>query len=56
MESKQEQRLSREDFEKITSELTALIGDKLKGHKDGDAESLLFKAYRRRRRGSHANR
>lgn len=57
MEPKQAQRLSREEFDKITAEITAAIGDKLKGHKDGDAERLLFKSYRRRKhRGSHANR
>jgi hypothetical protein len=52
MEPKQTQKLSREEFEKITAELTSLIGDKLKGHKDGDAEKLLF---RKRRSGSNAS-
>jgi len=56
MEPRQEQRLSREEFEKITSELTALMGNKLKGHRDGDAERLLFKTYRKKSRGSHASR
>jgi hypothetical protein len=56
MEPKQEQRLSREEFDKITAELRAIVGDKLRGHKDGDAERLLFKTYRRRKnRGSNAN-
>ncbi len=52
MEPKQAQKLTREEFEKLTSELTALIGNKLKDHKDGDAERLLF---RKRRIGSNAN-
>ena len=58
MEPKQEEKkLTREEFDKLTAEITAAIGDKLKGHKDGDAERLLFKGYRRRKsRGSHANR
>ena len=57
MEPKQEEkRLTREEFDKLTAEITAIIGDKLKGHKDGDAEELLFKAYRiQKNRGSHAN-
>ena len=38
----------------MVSEFRELIGDKLKGHKDGDAEEFLFKSYRRK--GSHANR
>jgi hypothetical protein len=57
MEPKQEQRLSREEFDRISSEIRALIGDKLRGHKDGDAERLLFKTYRRPKvRGSNAGR
>ena len=56
MEPKQEEKkLTREEFDKISDEIRTLIGDKLKGHKDGDAERLLFKSYRRRKRsGSHA--
>ena len=55
MEPKQEERkLSRSEFERISAELRALIGDKLKDHKDGDAEEFLFKQMRRT--GSHANR
>jgi hypothetical protein len=53
MEPKQEQRLSREEFDRISAEIRDLIGDKLKGHRDGDAERLLFK---KMRRGSNANR
>ena len=56
MEPKQEKKLTREEFEKITSEMQALVGDKLRNHKDGDAERLLFKElFRKRRVGSHAN-
>ena len=50
MEPKQEEKkLTREEFDKITVEITAVIGDKLKGHIDGDAERLLFRAYRQRK-------
>ncbi len=53
MEPKQaEKKLSREEFEKITAKLTALIGNKLRDHKDGDAEQLLFKEIRK---GSNAD-
>jgi hypothetical protein len=57
MEPKQEKKLTREEFDKITSEMRALVGDKLRNHKDGDAERLLFKEFARgkRRAGSHAN-
>jgi hypothetical protein len=43
MELKQQQKLTREEFERIASEMRALVGDKLKNHKNGDAEPLLFK-------------
>lgn len=52
MEPKQEKKLTREELETIVSDFRALIGDKLKDHKDGDAEWLLFK---RRRMSSIAN-
>ncbi len=62
MEPKQaEKKLSREEFEKITSEMRALVGDKLRNHKDGDAERYLFKELsssrnnKRRSGSSHAN-
>lgn len=58
MEPKQEEKkLTREEFDKLTAEIHAIVGDKLRGHKDGDAERLLFKAMKRRRRSgsSHAN-
>lgn len=55
MEPKQEEKkLSRAEAEKMVSELRALVGDKLRNHKDGDAERLLFK--NGRRKGSDANR
>lgn len=55
MEPRQEERkLSRVEFERISAELRALVGDKLKDHKDGDAEEFLFKQMRRA--GSHASR
>jgi hypothetical protein len=43
MELKQKQKLTREEFDRITSEIRALVGDRLKNHKEGDAERLLFK-------------
>ncbi len=42
MELKQEQKLTKKEFEKLSAEIRALVGDKLKGHKDGDAERLVF--------------
>ena len=53
----EEKKLTREEFDKLTAEIHAIIGDKLKGHKDGDAERLLFENYRRRKRkgSSHAS-
>jgi len=50
MEPKQEKegkKLTREEFDGITAELTTLIGDKLRDHEDGDAERLLFKEIRK---------
>jgi hypothetical protein len=41
MELKQEHKLTQKEFEKLSAEIRALVGDKLKGHKDGDAELLL---------------
>ncbi len=56
MEPKVEKKLTREEFEKITSEMRVLVGDKLRNHRDGDAERLLFKElFRKRRAGSDAN-
>jgi hypothetical protein len=55
MEPKQEKegkKLTREEFDRITAELTTLIGDKLRDHEDGDAERLLFKEIRK---GSNAD-
>jgi hypothetical protein len=60
MEPKQEkeEKLTREEFERLTSEMRALVGDKLRNHKDGDAERCLFKelpSSTKRRAGSNAN-
>ena len=56
MEPKQEEgkkgKPSRAELEARVAEFRELIGDKLRDHKDGDAEELLLKSYRRR--GSHA--
>jgi hypothetical protein len=56
MEPRQEKKLTREEFEKITSEMQALVGDKLRNHRDGDAERLLFKEFssKKGRASSHA--
>jgi hypothetical protein len=51
-QEKEEKKLTRKEFDTITAELTALIGDKLRDHKDGDAERLLFKEIRK---GINAN-
>jgi hypothetical protein len=55
MEPKQEEkkRPSRAELESMVLEFRELVGDRLKNHRDGDAEEFLFKTYRRR--GSHAN-
>jgi hypothetical protein len=45
MEPEQEnegKKLTREEFDRITAELTTLIGDKLRDHEDGDAERRGF--------------
>ncbi len=58
MELKQEKKLTREAAKKIVDEMADLMGDKMKNHKDGDAERFLFKELlgKRRRKSSHANR
>lgn len=43
MELKQQEKLTREEFDKIAAEIRALVGNKMKNHKEGDAERLLFK-------------
>jgi hypothetical protein len=43
LELAQERKLNKKEFEKVASELRALIGDAMDGHKDGDAERLLYK-------------
>ena len=53
MEPKQEEKKpSRAELESRVAHFRELLGDSLKGHKEGDAEGLLFRMYRRR--GSHA--
>ncbi|MGA2663967.1 MAG: hypothetical protein ABSF83_03400 [Nitrososphaerales archaeon] len=42
-QEEQERKLTREEFERLTSEMRALVGGKLRDHKDGDAELRLFK-------------
>jgi hypothetical protein len=43
MELEHERRLTKEQFEALASKIRAIVGDKLKGHVDGDTESFLFK-------------
>jgi hypothetical protein len=43
MELKQQQKLTREEFDRIASEIRDLVGDKMRNHKEGDAERLLLK-------------
>jgi hypothetical protein len=53
MEPKQEEKKpSRAELEARVARFRELMGDKLRDHKEGDAEELLFKEYQRR--GSHA--
>jgi hypothetical protein len=43
MELRQERKLSKDEFERVASELRQSVGSKMRNHKDGDAERLLFK-------------
>jgi hypothetical protein len=43
MELEHERRLTKEQFEALASAIRAIVGDKLKGHVDGDSESFLSK-------------
>lgn len=45
MELKQKQRLSKEEFDRLTGEIRTIVGDRFKNHKDGDAEQLLLKEF-----------
>ena len=53
MEPKQEEKPSRAELQARVAKFRELLGDKLKDHKEGDAEALLLREYSRRR-GSHA--
>ena len=37
-----ERKLTRHEFERLASEITAITFGKIQGHNDGDAEELLF--------------
>lgn len=56
MEPRQEEkkRPSRAELETRVLAFRELLGDKMKNHREGDAEQLLFKTYKRR--GSRASR
>ena len=41
--SEQQQKLTREEFDRIASEIRDLVGEKMRNHKEGDAERLLLK-------------
>ena len=41
MQVKQEEKVTKKEFERISAELRELVGNKLKDHKDGDAELSL---------------
>lgn len=41
MQAKQEPKITRKEFERLSAEIRGLVGNKLKGHKDGDAELSL---------------
>jgi hypothetical protein len=42
VEAKQEQKISKKEFERLSAEIRELVGNKLKAHKDGDAEQPLL--------------
>jgi hypothetical protein len=42
MELKHRKKLTKEEFDRIASEIRALVGNKMKNHREGDAERLLF--------------
>lgn len=37
----QKQKLTKEEFNKITVDIRSIVGNKLKNHRDGDSEPLL---------------
>jgi len=41
MQVKQEPKVTKKEFERLSAEIRELIGNKLKSHKDGDAEAYL---------------
>ncbi len=41
MQAKQEPKITKKEFEKLSAEIRELVGNKLKSHKDGDAELSL---------------
>ena len=43
MSVKQKRKVTREEFDELASEIRTITGGKLKGHKDGDSEKLLYK-------------
>lgn len=43
MEPKHARKLSKEEFEKVPSEIRALVGDRVRDHKDGGAQRLLLR-------------
>lgn len=43
MELKHEEKLTKQEFDTIASEIRAIVGNKLKNHTDGDSERFLLK-------------
>jgi hypothetical protein len=41
MQAKQDSKITKKEFERLSAEIRELVGNKLKGHKDGDAEASL---------------
>jgi len=46
MELRQKQRLSKEEFDRLTEDIRSIVGDRFKNHKDGDSELLLLRNFR----------
>jgi len=42
METKHTGRMPKQEFDRLTDEIRAIVGSRLKNHKDGDSEQALF--------------
>jgi hypothetical protein len=43
MEAKHKDRLSKQEFDRLTGEIRSIVGSRLKKHEDGDSEEALSK-------------